>query len=122
MILGAAIGIGSGVLIVLLVVLVVRTWILTDAIRESQKSNVTNITTTAQAVKNTEAILKLVQSCVTPGQECKTRGDEQTAGAVFSINDYALFAAACADEPGTQGVKEIEACIRANLASKKPTE
>ena len=45
--------------------------------------------------KNNTELLKLVKSCTTPGQPCYERGQQQTAGAVATINRVVVLAAAC---------------------------
>lgn len=109
--LGALAGVGVAVLSILVLVLLVRTWSLADAIRESQVTNTKTVRNTATIAEDTKATLDLVQGCVTVGESCYQQGQSQTAAAVGSINDFAIWAAACADQPGTQAVEEIEHCI-----------
>lgn len=57
-----------------------------------------------------------VESCTTPGMDCFKRSQAATAAAVGSINQVAVYAAACAaDVPGElpvrQRVRIIEKCI-----------
>lgn len=61
--------------------------------------------------KQTNAVAQRVESCTTPGRECFKRGQDATAAAVASINQVAVYAAVCADRPGTTTVPRIQRCI-----------
>jgi hypothetical protein len=78
-------------------------------IEEQQDTNTATIT----ASKRT---LNLVTECTTPGRRCFERAQERTASAVADINRAAVYAAACADREGVQGVDEIYACVIRQLA------
>jgi hypothetical protein len=105
-VLGALTAIGAGVLAILLLTLIVRTWSLADAIRETQKSNT--------------GAVKLIRDCTDPSGDCYKRGQKQTAVAVADINKISVYAAACADRPGVQTASEIYACVVERLAQDKP--
>lgn len=55
--------------------------------------------------------LQLLKDCIEPGGKCYERSQENTAGAVSSITQYAVYAAVCVDEPGRQTVEQTTACI-----------
>lgn len=85
-------------------------------IRDSQQKNSPLINKTNRAVQNTNKALRIVQGCTTPGERCYERAQRQTADAVSNINRVVIIAAACASEPGTHSVEEIQACVIARLA------
>ena len=85
---GAAVGVLVGVLIVAVLLMMVRTWSLTDQIRDSQQTN----TGTLEATQQT---LDAVNDCTQPAGECFKRGQSQTAKAVGDINRVVVLAAAC---------------------------
>lgn len=102
-ILGALFGLAIGVLVVLVLTLLVRTWGLADQIRQAQKGNVST--------------LHVVRDCTDPGGTCFKRGQKSTAKAVASINKITVYAAACADKPGNQTVTQIQSCVIRKLAA-----
>lgn len=106
---GAIVGALAGALLVIVLVLLVRTWSLADGIRVAQQSN-------AQTLRETHRTLDVVQSCTTPGRECFKRGQKQTSGAIADINRVSIYAAACADRPRQQTVEQIQACVIERLA------
>jgi hypothetical protein len=70
----------------------------------------------AERGKSIKATAEQVESCTTPGMACFKRSQAATAAAVGSINQVAVYAAACAaDVPGElpvrQRVRIIEKCI-----------
>lgn len=72
--------------------------------------------TNTGTIRASERTLDRVTECTTPGRECYERGQERTASAVADINRAAVYAAACADREGVQGVDEIYACVVRQLA------
>ena len=110
-ILGALAGVAVGVLLVLLIALLVRTWTLADEIREAQKVNTGTLTTS-------EKTLDRINDCTTPGRKCYDKGQTRTAKAVGDINRVIVLAAACADKPQRQTVVDIQNCVIAELADR----
>ena len=113
---GAAVGILVGCLVVAVLVLMVRTWSLTDQIRESQKTN----TGTLEATQQT---LDAVNDCTQPTGKCFKRGQSQTAKAVGDINRVVVLAAACSvglDQRLSVEERQsrISACVIDRLAAK----
>lgn len=102
--LGALAGLLVGVVVVLVLTVLVRTWGLVDAIRETQKVN----TGTLQAAENT---LEIVKDCTTPGGECKLRGEKDTGNAINLIALKDLLSDVCADQPGPQNRAEVQSCV-----------
>lgn len=115
---GAALGILVGLLIVALVVLIARTYTLTDQIRTAQVTNSRNIETSQET-------LDAVRSCTTPGRKCYERGKTQTAGAVANINRVVILAAACSvgldlKMPVADRQAAIQNCVITRLAQQTP--
>lgn len=91
----------------------------TLSIREEQKVGVTR----GESIK---ATAEQVESCTTPGRECFKRSQAATAAAVGSINQVAVYAAACAADvdsaqPVRKRVRIIEKCITV-LAAQQPQQ
>ena len=95
------VGLSIAALIVTVVASVLVSANNSEAIRSAQRTN-------------TET-LELIRSCTTPGKPCFDEGQKRTGEAVGTINQVSVFAAACADAPKRQSVKEIEACVRDRL-------
>src|SRR5690242_12406710 len=103
-------------LLVAVLVLMTRTWALTDQIRESQKTN----TGTLEATQKT---LDAVEDCTQPTGECFRRGQKRTASAVGDINRVVILASACSVGLDTrlsveQRQAEIQQCVIDRLAAK----
>lgn len=100
----ALVGLTLGILVVLVLLLLIRTWTLVDATRQTQKSNTSTV--------------ELIQDCTTPGGECYQRGESRTAAAVGDIGVLSVYAAACAateDEAGLstdEFAARIEHCVK----------
>lgn len=116
-------GVATGVFIVGAVFLGVTTWQLVDAVRETQVSNTQRTAQdrvrdeqTAQLAEDAANAAERIEDCTTPGRECFEDGQQRLRGTVASINDYALAAAYCADQPNAQTIIELEACIRVRIA------
>lgn len=114
---GAAVGVLVGVLIVAVLLLIVRTWSVTDQIRESQKTN----TGTLEASQRT---LDTVNDCTQPSGDCFKRGQKRTASAVGDINRVVILAAACSVGLDTRlSVSErqtlIQSCVIDRLAASR---
>lgn len=60
-----------------------------------------------------------IESCTTPHGECAERQERRTENAIRRLNDFqrlvVTLAAVCADQPGTQGARQIAACIREGI-------
>lgn len=56
-------------------------------------------------------LLAIIEDCTNPTGACAKRGQESTETAVATINEIALYAAACADRPGDQTLAEIKRCV-----------
>jgi len=113
---GAVVGVLVGMLLVAVLVLMTRTWALTDQIRESQKTN----TGTLEATQKT---LDAVEDCTQPTGECFQRGQKRTASAVGDINRVVILASACSVGLDTrlsveQRQAEIQQCVIDRLAAK----
>lgn len=101
--LGALTGVLVGIILLTVVTMLVRTWALTDQIREAQKGNVSTV--------------QLIRDCTTPGRRCYERSQKTTGDAVASINRVSVYAAACADRPRRQTVEQIQSCVIDRLAT-----
>ena len=115
---GAVVGVLVGVLIVAVLALLIRTWSVTDQIRESQQTN----TGTLEASQRT---LGAVEDCTQPTGKCFLRGQKRTASAVGDINRVVILASACSVglETGLsveQRQAEIQQCVIDRLAATKP--
>lgn len=97
------------VVVVLLTVLI--------SIRGTQQNNSPILKSTEQAATSADRTLEQIEDCTTPGRECYERGVRRTADAIASINEVAIYAAACADKPRRQSVEEIQSCVIARLAA-----
>ena len=115
---GAVVGVLVGMLLVAVLVLMTRTWALTDQIRESQKTN----TGTLEATQKT---LDAVEDCTQPTGECFQRGQKRTASAVGDINRVVILASACSvglDQRLSVEERQqlISSCVINRLAASKP--
>lgn len=54
--------------------------------------------------------------CIDPEGECFKTSQARTTASIASINQISIFAAACADEDGSQTVAEIQQCVIQRLA------
>ena len=105
-----------GLALVLIVVSVNRIADLTQAIRETQKTNtVIN--------KNSADVLATVHDCTDPTGRCYKRGQKRTANAVAQINRVVILAAACAsglppDLTIAERQDSIQSCVIDRLARK----
>jgi hypothetical protein len=105
----AIIGFLLGLLVLLALVAIIRTWAVADAIRESQKTNVSTI--------------ELIRDCTTPGGECYGRSEDRYRTAVSGINAGTLriIAAALACEAdGITERAELADCTTERAATAKP--
>jgi hypothetical protein len=114
---GAVVGVLVGALVVGVLLLMVRTWSLTDQIRDSQKTN----TGTLNASQRT---LDAVEDCTQPSGECFQRGQKRTAAAVGDINRVVILAAACSvglDQQLSVADRQdlISSCVINRLASSR---
>lgn len=104
-------GIATAILVLGGVFLAVTTYELVEATRATQIDNTQRNEDTKSAAENAARSAARIEDCTTPGRPCFDDGQRRLARTVGSINDYALAAAACADQPLTQTVDEIQACI-----------
>lgn len=107
---GAIMGFGLAVVVLLVLLVLVRTWSLAQSVRESQRANTRT--------------LELIESCTTAGGKCYEHNQETTADVIGLLNDYqrrvVTLAAACADQPETQTAAQIRRCIDAGLRAQRP--
>lgn len=98
---GAILAVSVAIAGLLVLVILVRTWGLTQSVRESQKSNTRT--------------LDLIESCTTVGGDCYEDSQQRTADVVRLLNGYqrrvVTLAAACADRADTQTAAQIRRCI-----------
>jgi hypothetical protein len=92
---------------------------LIDAIRSTQVDNTKINGATNRAAESAERGTKRIEDCTTPGRPCFDESQKRLAEVIVSINDYATYAAACADRPRQQTVEEIQTCIVAQIAEDK---
>ena len=111
-------GLATGVLVVGAVFLAVTTYQLVDAVRDTQVSNTARAQIdrardeqTAATARDAARSAERIEDCTTPGRPCFDDAQVRLGRTVGSINRYALAAAACADQPRTQTVDEIQTCI-----------
>lgn len=116
-------GLATGILFVGVIFLVVQIYTLTDAVRETQITNVeradadrTRDEQTAETAGDAARAAERIEDCTTPGRRCFEESQERLGQTVGSLNDYALAAAYCADRPGPQTIVELEDCIRGEVA------
>lgn len=102
---GAVAGFAAMLAVLLVLVMLVRTWGLAESVRGSQQSNTRT--------------LELIESCTTVGGECYQRSQKRTADVVGLLNNYqrriVTLAAACADRPRAQTVEQIRQCVEQGL-------
>lgn len=112
-------GLAIGLLLVGGVTAVVVGVYLIDAVRDTQVTNTEKAKSdrarderTAATAADAARAAERIEDCTTPGRECFDDGQRRLARTVGSINDNAVAAAYCADQPGTQTIVELTACIR----------
>lgn len=117
-VLHAIAGLATGVLVVGGIFLAVTTYQLVDAVRDTQVSNTRRAELdrirdeqTAAAARDAARSAERIEDCTTPGRQCFDDAQKRIGRTVGTINRYALAAAACADQPQTQTVEEIQRCI-----------
>lgn len=105
---GALLGVATGALVVLVMVLLVRVADLTAQIRETQK-------VTAPLTEKIDKTSRRIRSCTTPKMPCYERSQRQTAKAVGDINEVVILAAACASQMPGASVADITRCVTDGL-------
>lgn len=93
-------------------------------IRNQQVANSGTLESANNAARDARRTALAIHSCVTPGLPCFERAQRQTAGAVASINEVVILAAACAvGKTGTTTEIQtaIQACVIDGLARQKTT-
>lgn len=98
----------------------------TTAVRETQVANTERAKLdrdrderTAATAADSARAAERIEDCTTPGRECFDESQERLADTVGNVNRYALAAAYCADQPGTQTISELEECIRAAVRTQR---
>lgn len=111
-------GLATGLLVIGGIFLAVTTYQLVDAVRDTQVTNVQRADIdrarderTAATARDAARSAERIEDCTTPGRPCFDDAQKRLGRTVGSINRYALAAAACADQPQTQTVDEIQNCI-----------
>ena len=64
-----------------------------------------------RVARRVEAITSTLKDCTSPEGRCYRRGEAQDAAQVGAINSITYYAAACADRPGAQTVRQVKACV-----------
>jgi hypothetical protein len=88
--------------LLLLLYVVAQTYALLTTVRETQKS--------------ASSAVIAIEDCTTPGRDCFEESQKRTGGVVSDINEVAVYAAYCADQPGAITVQDIEQCVLNQLA------
>lgn len=92
------VGLLTGIVIVISLTLLARTWSLTDSIRDSQQSNASTLT--------------LIKDCTEPGGNCYKRNQKASGQAIDVINRVSVYAAACASQERNKGsIEKIQVCV-----------
>lgn len=110
LILGTMAGVAVGLVVVMVLAMLIRTWTLTDTIRGTQIEG-------TPLGKRLLDQAERIESCTTAGETCYEEQQRKTAGAISDINKITLYAAACADRSGQQTVEQIQGCVIAKLAA-----
>lgn len=120
-VLGAVFGFAVGVLAVLIVGTAVTSMVTLTAIRSTQVTNAQRSQDTLDAATAAKRASDRIEDCTTPGRACFKQSQKRSAGIVKLVNDAqrqaSIYAASCADRPGSQSADEIEACVRAAFAA-----
>ena len=128
----AGVAFGIAVLIVGAIYFVIRINSITlairdnqDAIRNTQKHGVDMLNELEVAAAeshrsavNSQRTQEQIKDCIDPHGKCFKMAQQQTASAVGSINEITYYAVSCADEPGTQTLDEIRACVLGKLTAR----
>jgi hypothetical protein len=109
-------GTATGLLIVGVLFLLVQTSSLAGLIRETQVAAQQRSLDTRSAAESAARGTERIEACTTPGRDCFQESQRRLAKAISNINDYATYAAACADKPRQQTARQIRACIVAQIA------
>lgn len=122
-------GVATGVFIVGAVFLGVTTFQLVGEVRETQVQNVQRANSdrdrderTAATAADAARAAARIEDCTTPGRKCFEDGQQRLGRTVGTINRYAIAAAYCADQAGTQSVPTLERCIAAVTDQEQPRE
>ena len=112
-------GAATAILLIGVLGLLVQTASLSALIRDTQVANTQRTEVTRNAAQAAERGTDRIEDCTTPGRECFEEGQSRLAEAITGINDYATYAAACADKPRQQTYEEIKACILEQITAAK---
>jgi hypothetical protein len=108
---GFLVGLACGVLGVLLIAIIVRTFTVTDDIRAAQRDN--------------SSAVAAIRDCTTEGGRCFEENARRTAAVVGDIGKLDIYSEACAaatepDDPVVKRARLIEKCVRALLKADAP--
>lgn len=110
---GAIFGLCVGIIVVGVLWLVISTYQLTRAIRETQKP-------TAQTIDLISETLDIIKDCTEPTGECYRRGKQQNADTIDDLTKASIYAAYCAARHEGQTVAEIHACVMQQFQARTP--
>ena len=99
--LGAIVGLGVGLVIVLLLYVLISTRGLIGEVRNAQKNNTGTI--------------DVIRDCTESTGQCFKDGQRRTAKVVGDISLSQVAAVACADQEGQQDAGEIAACVKRTI-------
>lgn len=102
---GAVAGFLAMLAVLLVLVMLVRTWGVAESVRGGQQANTRT--------------LELIESCTTVGGECYERSQQSTTDVIGLLNNYqrrvVTLAVACADRPEVQTVDQVRRCVEQGL-------
>lgn len=112
-------GLATALLVIGVLGLLLQTATLSSLIRDTQVANTQRTQDTRAAAEAAARGTNRIEDCTTPGRDCFEESQRRLAQAITGINDYATYAAACADKPQQQTYAQIKACILAQIADSK---
>lgn len=108
-------GLATGLFLVGAIMVIVQSYAILNATRQTQLGNDARSEDTKVAAEQAARTAQRIEDCTTPGRECFDDAQKRLGRTVGTINDYALYAAACADQPRRQTVSEIQSCILSEI-------